>query len=170
MRIRQMTILAAIMLGAASPALSQTQAAAETDTGTTGAASSQVQTEKPAADNPDQREILYLSAERRFQILQDMQAFLLAAQDIVIAISENDMQAAQKAAESQRKVDGYDALGMRDNVPEVFYAMAQGTRDDFGSLADVAKSGDSRDVAEELGKAMTNCDVCHGIWQLRDKK
>lgn len=169
MRIRQMSIAAAILLGAASPALSQT--AAETEAAAAAAAASeQVKTTKPAADHPDQREILYLSAERRFQIFQEMQAFLLATQDIVIAIGENDMQAAQEAAEMQRTGYGYDALGMKDNVPETFYAMAQTVREDFGRVADVAKTGDASKVAEELGKAMTNCDVCHGIWQLREKE
>lgn len=168
MRIKQMTILAAIMLGAASPALSQT--AAETETAAAAAAASdQLHTAMPAFDHPDQREIIYLSAERRYHIFQEMQAFLLATQDIIIAIGENDMQAVQEAASKHRTGYGYDALGMRDSVPEAFYAMAQDTRDGFARVAEAAKTGSTQKVAEELGETMTNCDVCHATWQMREK-
>lgn len=125
---------------------------------------------QPPEGSADMREIIYLSAERRQHVLEEMQGFLAASQEIIAALGQNDMLAVQEAANGQRQGNGNPGLGVRFRLPQEFFAMAQETRKGFGRVADVAKAtGDVQKVNEELGNAMLMCNACHSTWQLREK-
>lgn len=125
---------------------------------------------QPPEDAVDQREIIYLSSERRQHVLEEMQGFLAASQEIIAALGQNDMQAVQDIANGQRRGQGNPGLGVRFRVPETFFEMAQQTRQGFGRVADVAReTGDVQKVNEELGNTMLMCNACHTTWQLREK-
>ena len=116
----------------------------------------------------DPREPVYVSAEQRDFVLSEMRDFLVAVQDIVWALAENDMAAVRETANAMGLGQGQGKgrrMGLNRVLPTEFRQMARGTHMAFSELAQTAERG-PEEVLGDLGDLMSNCNGCHGVFKL----
>jgi len=117
----------------------------------------------------DDREVIYMSGEQRAFVLTEMRAFLVAVQDIVLAVADNDMETIKETARAMGPGSG---MGMQMGLPQVlpveFRQMARGTHMAFSELAQAAEFGPEGVIAD-LGTLMSSCNGCHEAYQLQTK-
>jgi len=107
----------------------------------------------------DDREAIFVSREQRDLVLEDMRNFLVAVQDIVLAMADGDMATVSEVARAMGPGKGR-GMGMGMDVPMEFRQMGRGTHVAFVELAQAADMG-AEGVIADLGTLMSNCTGCH---------
>lgn len=116
-----------------------------------------------AAAAADDREAIYVSSEQRNLVLSDMRNFLVAVQDIVLAMADGDMATVSDVARSMGPGMGRGVgmgMGRTMNVPMEFRQLGRETHMAFSELAQAADIG-PEGVLTDLGTLMSNCTACH---------
>ena len=112
----------------------------------------------------DDREAIPVSADQRDLVLAEMRNFLIAVQDIVLAIADHDMAAVSEAARTMGPGKGR-GMSMGMSMPMEFRQMGRSTHMAFAELAHAADMG-PEGVMADLGTLMSNCTGCHGTFKL----
>lgn len=112
-----------------------------------------------AARADDDREAIFVTAEQRDLVLADMRDFLIAVQDIVLALADGDLATVADVARAMGPGKGH-GMSMAANLPAEFRQMGRGTHLAFVELAQAADMG-PEGVMADLGTLMSNCTGCH---------
>ena len=120
----------------------------------------------PATDG--RQEILLEPAERDL-VLSEMRLFLSSIQQITLALTMEDMEAAAKAAHAvgmtaQQEVPG----SLMGKLPLDFKKLGFDTHSKFDALAlDAEQLGDPAHTLQQLSTLMNNCVSCHSTYQIQ---
>lgn len=112
----------------------------------------------------DDRQPIVVSGDQGDMMRVEMRAFLVAVQDIILALAEGDMPAVAESARSVSRGRGMGG-GMGRTMPMEFHQMGRGTHIAFEELAQAAEFG-PEGVMGELGTLMSNCTGCHATFKL----
>lgn len=121
------------------------------------------------AEGEDKRQALQLSEYQRSFVLEEMRALLSGTQNILVALSANDMDAVAKYARPlgmamQRNAGGH----LHGALPMEFMKLGMATHQDFDLIATDAESiRDPGHTLQQLGQTMGKCVACHATYQLR---
>ena len=120
------------------------------------------------AEGEDKRQALQLSEFQRGFVLEEMRALLSGTQNILVALSANDMDAVAKYARPlgmamQRNAGGH----LHGALPMGFMQLGMSTHQDFDLIATDAESiRDPGHTLQQLSQAMGKCVACHATYQL----
>jgi hypothetical protein len=121
------------------------------------------------AGEVDTRRVLPLTEHQRDHVLTEMRALLSGTQNILGALSNEDMTAVAREARAL-------GLGMAHKgedhlqavLPEEFMQMGMSVHKDFDKIAADAESlKDPKHTLRQLSKAMQTCNGCHAGYQIR---
>jgi hypothetical protein len=122
-----------------------------------------------AANEVDTRLILPLTEHQRDHVLTEMRALLSGTQNILDALSKEDMTAVAREARSLgigMAHKGEDHL--KAVLPKEFMQMGMSVHKAFDQIATDAESmKDTKHTLRQLGKAMQTCNACHAGYQIR---
>lgn len=116
----------------------------------------------------DEREAVNMNVEQRDFVLAEMSDFLGALQDIVLAISNNDMASVSEASHAMGVGMGQGAgrpMGLNSVLPLEFRQIARSTHMGFSELAQTAEFGPEGLLAD-LATLMSNCTRCHASYKI----
>lgn len=121
------------------------------------------------ANEADSRQTIQLSEAQRGHVLEEMRAMLSGIQNILNALSNDDMAA---VAEHSKHL----GMGMahksedhlKDALPKTFMQLGMSVHGDFDQIAADAESRqDSKHTLRQLSKLMNKCVTCHEAYQIR---
>ena len=120
----------------------------------------------------DKRTSIQVSSQERNLVLMEMRAFLVAVQNITVALGKGDM---DKVAESAKIVGMSTQKGMpealKNKLPIEFKKLGRKTHMAFDQLAlDADEMEDKQQALEQLGALMSNCVACHATFRLDSEK
>lgn len=120
----------------------------------------------PATDG---RQALVLEPAERDLVLGEMRMFLSSVQRITQAVTEEDMEAAVKAAREVGLAAQQDVPGsLMGKLPMPFKKLGFDTHSKFDALAlDAEQMGDPKQTLEQLSTLMNNCVACHATYQIQ---
>ncbi len=125
-----------------------------------------------AVDEVDMRQILPLTEHQRDHVLTEMRALLSGTQNILDALSKEDMTAVAREARSLgmgMAHKGEDHL--KAVLPKEFMQMGMSVHKAFDQIAADAESmKDPKHTLRQLSKAMQTCNTCHASYQIRPKE
>jgi hypothetical protein len=120
-------------------------------------------------DEVDKRRVLPLTENQRDHVLTEMRALLSGTQNILDALSKEDMAAV--ARESRSLGTGMAHKGedhLKAVLPEEFMWMGMSVHKAFDQVAADAESlKDPQHTLRQLSKAMQTCNECHASYQIR---
>ncbi len=123
------------------------------------------------AENIDKRQVLMVSDAQREHVLEEMRSLLSGIQNILAALSRDDMVAVAQYARPL-------GMGMRAKVedhlhgvlPKEFMHLGMSIHRDFDRIAADAESlRDPKHTLRQLSESMKKCVACHGSYQIRTK-
>ena len=120
------------------------------------------------AADPDQRRVIPMTPDGRDLVLTEMRGFLAGLQQIVAALSTDDL---ARAAEVSRSL-GTDMMGevpphIMQQLPLEFRQLGRSTHQDFDQIAlDLDTLGDPRHAMAQLGETLNKCVACHASWRI----
>ena len=122
-----------------------------------------------AANEVDTRRILPLTEHQRDHVLTEMRALLSGTQNILDALSKEDMTTVAREARSLgigMAHKGEDHL--KAVLPKEFMQMGMSVHKAFDQIsADAESMKDTKHTLRQLGKAMQTCNACHAGYQIR---
>ena len=125
-----------------------------------------------AASEIDKRQILSLTEHQRDHILTEMRALLSGTQNILGALSREDMVAVAEHARSLgmgMAHKGEDHL--KAVLPKEFMQLGMSVHGAFDQIAADAESlKDPRHTLQQLSESMKKCTACHDSYQIRIKE
>lgn len=126
-----------------------------------------ISTSAMAADK-DSREILMLSEAQRGHVLQEMRGLLAGTQEIVAALSKDDMAAVSKAARPLGLGMAHKAEDhLKDALPKEFMQLGMSLHQHFDQIAaDADARKDPKLTLRQLSDAMSKCLACHDAYQI----
>lgn len=122
-------------------------------------------------EGKDGRVVILLDAGERNYILKEMRSLLGHMQQLITAISNNDMNEVTKIA--QTLVD--DSSGATPSqiiakMPIAFKKISFNIHGDFKDLLEMTKNNkDSKEALKQVSKIMQNCLACHASHSLAPK-
>lgn len=132
------------------------------------ASASAMEPAAPPGGDPDTREVITMDPGGRHLVLGEMRQFLEGIQQITVALSRDDLEAAASAARSL----GLEMAGtvppqvMRQLPPE-FRQLGRSTHADFDQIAlDLETLGDTQYALRQLGDTINKCVSCHATWRI----
>jgi hypothetical protein len=126
-----------------------------------------------SADNAvDNRMAILLDAGERGLILEEMRGFLLSTQQIIKAVSDDDMEQAAIAAKKVGRIAQAEVPGtLIAKLPIAFKKLGFDTHTKFDELAmDASDMEDKEQTLKLLSKLMNNCIACHSAYRLEIEK
>jgi len=120
------------------------------------------------ADKIDKRQVLYLTEVQRHHVLTEMRALLAGTQDILEALSREDMASVESYARPLGTNMTHKAEGhLKAVLPRKFMQLGMSTHKAFDQLADDAKSlADPKHTLRQLSESMKTCVACHAGYQI----
>ena len=122
-----------------------------------------------AANEVDTRGILPLAEHQRDHVLTEMRALLSGTQNILDALSKEDMTTVAREARSLgigMAHKGEDHL--KAVLPKEFMQMGMSVHKAFDQIsADAESMKDTKHTLLQLSKAMQTCNACHASYQIR---
>lgn len=121
------------------------------------------------AQDIDERKVLSLNEMQRHHILTEMRALLLGTQQILQALSEDDMPAVARHA----RMLGTDMAHTGENhlrsvLPEDFMQLGMSVHKNFDQIAaDAENLKNSKHTLAQLSVTMQHCVACHAAYQIR---
>jgi len=127
-----------------------------------------ISTSAIAADN-DNRQILTLSEAQRDHVLEEMRALLSGTQNILAALSTDDMTSVSKHARSLGLDMAHKAEDhLKGALPKAFMQLGMSLHQDFDHIAaDAESKKDPKLTLRQLSDAMSKCAACHDAYQIR---
>jgi cytochrome c553 len=121
-----------------------------------------------AADE-DKRQILPVSELQRNIVLEEMRALLAGTQNILAALSNNDMAAvAQHARPLGMAMARNAGAHLHGSFPKEFTQLGRSVHQDFDLIATDAETiKDPRHTLQQLSQSMGKCVACHATFQIR---
>lgn len=123
-------------------------------------------------DGEDGRTVILLDAPERLHILGEMRGLLGHIQELITAISVDDMDKVIKI--SQTLVDdsgGATPTKIIAKMPIAFKKMSKNIHSDFQDLlAESKEKRDSKLALKQVSKLMQNCIACHATHSLMPKQ
>lgn len=124
------------------------------------------------ADEVDKRQILPLSEQQRNHVLTEMRGLLSGTQNILDALSKEDMVAVAREARSLGMGmvhKGEDHL--KAVLPKEFMQLGMSVHKSFDKIAlDAESLKDPKHTLRQLGESMQKCNACHATYQIRIKE
>ena len=121
------------------------------------------------AQDIDERKILSLNEMQRHHILTEMRALLLGTQQILQAISEDDMLAVARHARmlgTEMAHSGENHL--RSVLPKDFMQLGISVHKSFDQIAaDAETLKDTKHTLTQLSMTLQTCVACHAAYQIR---
>lgn len=120
----------------------------------------------------DKRQVLAITELQRGHVLEEMRALLSGTQNILAALSEDDMAAVAQYARPlgmgmARKAE--DSL--KGALPKEFMQLGTSVHQDFDQIATDAQSiKDPKHTLRQLSDSMGKCVACHATYQIRTVK
>jgi hypothetical protein len=117
----------------------------------------------------DKRQILAITEPKRGHVLEEMRALSSGTQNILAALSKDDMAAVAQYARPlgmgmERKAE--DSL--KGTLPKEFMELGASVHQDFDQIAEDAQSiKDLKHTLRQLSDSMGKCVVCHATYQIR---
>ena len=123
------------------------------------------------ADEVDRRQILPLTEHQRNHVLTEMRGLLSGTQNILDALSREDMLAVAREARSLGMGmvhKGEDHL--KSVLPKEFMQLGMSVHKSFDKIAlDAESLKDPKHTIRQLGESMQTCNACHANYQIRVK-
>ncbi|SFP35157.1 hypothetical protein SAMN05216419_100195 [Nitrosomonas cryotolerans] len=121
------------------------------------------------AEDLDQRQSLVMTELQRDHIRKEMRALLSGTQNILAALSENDMAAVVQHARPLGMNMTHKAEGhLKEILPKEFMKLGMSIHQDFDQMASDAESlKDSKHTLRQLSDSMRKCVACHSSYQIR---
>jgi hypothetical protein len=123
------------------------------------------------ADEVDKRQILPLSEQQRNHVLTEMRGLLSGTQNILDALSREDMATVAREARSLGMGmvhKGEDHL--KAVLPKEFMQLGMSVHKSFDKIAlDAESLKDPKHTLRQLGESMQKCNACHASYQIRVK-
>lgn len=116
----------------------------------------------------DKRQVLKLSEEQRFHVQEEMRALLTGIQNILTALTTDDMVAvAQFARPLGMGMAHKSEEHLKSVLPEAFIQLGLSVHQDFDQLASDAESKkDSKLTLRQLSNTMNKCVACHDSYRI----
>lgn len=120
------------------------------------------------AEDLDNRHILTITETQRGHVLEEMRALLSGTQNILAALSKDDM---AEVAQYARHL----GMGMADKaedhlkgaLPKEFMQLGESVHQDFDQMATYAESlKDPKHILRQLSESMSKCVACHASYQI----
>ncbi|MDH3639962.1 MAG: hypothetical protein OES09_16085 [Gammaproteobacteria bacterium] len=123
---------------------------------------------KAANTRLDDREAVHLNDEERQFVLVEMQNYVVSLQQLISALSTNDMQGVATAARPMGMQAMQNAPAtLMAKMPGGFRSLGMPTHMAFDQIAQSAESGvDASSILSMLSKAMNNCVACHASYRI----
>jgi hypothetical protein len=121
------------------------------------------------AQDFDKRQVLSLSEPQRAHVLEEMRALLAGTQNILAALSRDDMAAVAGYARPlgmgmAQKAEDH----LKGSLPKEFMQLGMSVHRDFDLIAADAESlKDPRHTLRQLSESMGKCNACHATFQIR---
>ncbi len=121
------------------------------------------------APGTDGRTAVVLAPAERNLILTEMRGLLLASQQVVQGIRQDDMKLVAKSARAAGMGAAADVNpALMAKLPVEFKSLGMSVHHDMDDLAKAAESGKSQaDLLGMLSDTMAKCAGCHSAWQLK---
>jgi hypothetical protein len=124
-----------------------------------------------AANEVDKRQVLTLSEHQRNHVLTEMRGLLSGTQNILDALSREDMATVAREARSLGMGmvhKGEDHL--KAVLPKEFMQLGMSVHKSFDKIAlDAESLKDPKHTLQQLGESMQKCNACHAAYQIRVK-
>lgn len=120
------------------------------------------------AEGEDTRQVLQVSAHQRGYVLEEMRALLSGTQNILAALSKDDMEAVARYARPLGMAMPRHAGGhLHGAFPREFMQLGMSVHQDFDLIAaDAETIKDPRHTLQQLSETMSKCVSCHAAFQL----
>lgn len=124
------------------------------------------------AGDMDKRQVLKLSEQQRGLVLEEMRALLSGTQNILAALSKDDMAAvAQQARALGMSMAQKSEDHLKGSMPETFMQLGMSVHQDFDRIAaDAEALKDSQHTLRQLSESMNKCVACHDSYQIQVTK
>lgn len=124
------------------------------------------------AGDMDKRQVLKLSEQQRGLVLEEMRALLSGTQNILAALSKDDMAAvAQQARVLGMSMAQKSEDHLKGSMPETFMQLGMSVHQDFDRIAaDAEALKDSQHTLRQLSESMNKCVACHDSYQIQVTK
>ena len=124
------------------------------------------------ASDFDKRQVLTITVLQRGHVIEEMSALLSGTQNILAALSNDDMAAVAQYASSLgmgMAIKAEDHL--KGALPRDFMRLGTSVHQDFDKIAaDAQPIKDPKHTLLQLSEAMGKCAACHAAYQLRTVK
>lgn len=121
------------------------------------------------ADGLDKRQVLIITESQRLHVIEEMGALLSGTQNILAALSKNDMTAVNQYARSlgmSMTIKTEDHL--KGVLPKEFMQLGISVHQDFDKMAaDALAIKDPQHTLQQLSESMGKCVACHATYQIR---
>jgi hypothetical protein len=125
-------------------------------------------TSTAVAADKDNRQTLTLSEAQRGHVLDEMRALLSGTQNILAALSRDDMTAVANHARPLGMGMAHKAEDhLKGALPEGFMKLGMSVHQDFDQIATDAESRkDPKLTLRQLSESMSKCVSCHATYQI----
>ena len=115
----------------------------------------------------DDREVIWVSASEKAQLLSEMRAFLKASQQILEANLAGNMEAVAEAARLEGvKLFNETPEAITEKLPITFSMIGPRAYMGFERIVDEAEgAGDMQEIFSQLAQLQKNCIACHGLFR-----
>ena len=120
------------------------------------------------AGEVDTRTIVPLSAPHRAMVLAEMRQFLSGLEQLMAALSKDDMETVARVAHSLGSpMTRHVPADLKQALPEAFRKLGFSVHADFDQIAlDAESLGDGKHTLSQLGEALSRCVSCHNAYQI----
>lgn len=121
------------------------------------------------ASGIDERQVLSITEMQRNHILTEMRALLAGTQNILYALSEDDMAAVARHARALGMGMAHKGENHLQSVlPQEFMQLGMAVHKNFDQIAIDAESlKDPKHTLRQLSASMNQCVACHAAYQIR---
>jgi mono/diheme cytochrome c family protein len=119
----------------------------------------------------DGRLAVYLTAEERAHVREEMIAFLQGVQTASYALADSNRDVLRETAQDLSKGAG-EPIGrtILQKVPAPFREMSQTVRREFGALADMADEAPVAELQLQFSTILSGCAACHGSYAVVEQQ
>ncbi len=120
-----------------------------------------------ASQAADDREVIWVSASEKAQLLSEMRAFLKASQQILEANLAGNMEAVAEAARLEGvKLFNETPEAITEKLPITFSMIGPRAYMGFERIVDEAEgAGDMQEIFSQLAQLQKNCIACHALFR-----
>lgn len=121
------------------------------------------------AEDLDKRQVVTITQIQRDHILGEMRTLLAGIQNILAALSRDDMAAIARYARPLGMSMAHKAEGhLKSVLPKEFMRLGMSVHQSFDQIAaDAETLKDSKHTLQQLSDSMKKCVACHASYQIR---